>query len=130
MGSTSAGFQKTGHLGNCLRHRNKRMHYVINLKPTIGRADCYPVEEVVPPHCSHMVAVIQQSEVALRRPVKLADLDVSKPADELPPDLGSDPIANGYPHFVDVVIGFLFREGNSRSGKLITFSIDATVGLW
>lgn len=57
-----------------------------------------------------MVAVIQQGKVAFRRPVKLPDLDVSEPADQLPPDLGSDPVANGQPHLVDVVVGFLCRE--------------------
>lgn len=59
-----------------------------------------------------MVAVIQQGKVALRRPVKLPDLDVSEPADELPPDLGSDSVADGQLHLVDVVVGFLCREGN------------------
>lgn len=72
------------------------------------------MEEVVSPHCSNMVAVIQQSDVALRRPVKLFDLDVTEPADKLLPDLRSDPIANGNPDLVDVVVGFLFREGISR----------------
>lgn len=57
-----------------------------------------------------MVAVIQHREVALRRPVKLPDLDVSEPADELPPDLGSDPVANGHPHLVEVLIGPLLWE--------------------
>lgn len=88
------------------------------------RLDCYPVEEVVPPHCSHMVAVIQHSEVALRRPVKLPDLDVSEPADKLPPDLGSDPVANGHPHLVDVVIGFLLWEENGRRVKPIMLSFS------
>lgn len=85
----------------------------------MGGGDSYPVEEVVPSHCSHVVAVIQQGKVALRRPVKLPDLDVPEPADELPPDLGSDAVAYRHPDLVDVLVGFLSQERTRVVFKLI-----------
>lgn len=82
-----------------------------------GGGVCYLLEEGVSSNSAHFVGVVHYGKVPLRRSVKLFDLNVSEPADEFPPNLGPDPVADRHPHFVDAIVGFLSR-GESEESQL------------
>lgn len=73
------------------------------------------MEEGVPANGSDLASVIQQSKIPFRCSVKLLDLDVSKPADEIPPNLGPDPVTYRKSHLVAPIVGFLSPRKREES---------------
>lgn len=69
--------------------------------------DFYLVEKGVSPNGSDLAAVIKCTKIPFCRPVKLFDLNVSKPADELFPNIRSDPVPYRKSYFVASIVGFL-----------------------
>lgn len=67
----------------------------------------YLEEEAVSPNSADLVAVIQQSKIPFCCSIKLSNLNVSKSAYEVPPNLCPDPVAYCKSHFVASIIEFL-----------------------
>lgn len=65
------------------------------------------MEVEVSAHGSNLAAVIQQEEIPFRRSIKLPDLNVSKPADELRPNLRPHPVSKRQPHSVASIVELL-----------------------
>lgn len=69
--------------------------------------DFYLVKEGVSPNSSDLAAVIQQTKIPFCGSIKLFDLNVSKPAYEVPPNVCPDPVAQCESDFVASIIEFL-----------------------
>lgn len=74
--------------------------------------DCgvfYLVDVGVSANGSNLAAVIQQEEIPFCGSVKLPDLNVSKPAGELLPNLRPHPVSKRQPHSVASIVELLRR---------------------
>lgn len=73
----------------------------------------------VSPNSANLFTVIQQNEIPFRRSIKLPDLDVSKPVDEILPNLGPEPVTHCNSHFVAPIIVLLSGEENGRELRFL-----------
>lgn len=75
------------------------------------------MEVEVSAHGSNLVAVIQQEEIPFRRSIKLPDLNISKPTNELPPNLRPHPVSKRQPHSVASIIELLSGRKRDISAR-------------
>lgn len=68
------------------------------------------MEEGVSPNGSSLAAVVHQRKIPFCRSVKLPDLNVSKPAREVPPNIRPDPVSYRNLYFVVSITEFLLRK--------------------
>ena len=57
--------------------------------------------------CTDLGRVVDEADVSLRGGVQLSDFDVTKAIQELRPNFGADPVADGQPHFVVLLVVLL-----------------------
>lgn len=75
----------------------------------------YLVEEGLSPNSSDLAGVIYQTKVPFCCSIQLFDLNVSKPAYELPPNICPDAVAVRKSYFMVMVIGFLSGKKIGRN---------------
>lgn len=78
------------------------------------------MEVKVSAHGSNLSAVVQQEEIPLCRSIKLRNLNVSKPAEEFPPNLGPHPVSKCESHSVASIVEPLLGRKQHFNG---TFKI-------
>lgn len=68
------------------------------------------MDKIDSPHCTDLGRVIDEADVSLRGGVQLSDMNVPEAVQKLRPNVCSDPVADGNPHFVVLLVVFLQRK--------------------
>lgn len=75
----------------------------------------HPVHGVDPPHCADFGRVVDEADVSLGGGVQLSHLNVPEAIEELRPDVGPHPVADGDADFVILLVVFLQRKKNNTN---------------